>query len=194
MIKALTSLLVLIAPLSLPVWLPVSARSQDLSPLIPFVVPSRNEVQKIVSAVIETNRGKILFELYPDTAPLHVANFKYLSEIGFYSGQPINNIIADHVLQAGLAVSQDSRSRYSLPPEFSKRHHVRGTVGMARDTREPAAARRFSSPTQFHIVLSENPRMDGDYTIFGRVIDGMAVVERLQVGDRIEELTVYVLK
>jgi len=158
----------------------------------PFQLPSTAELSKIRSAVIETNRGKMHFELFPGEAPWHVANFKYLADKGFYRGIRFHIYQPDYIIQGGSpGPDLDSGPGYSLPPEFSSRKHVFGTLGMARRPDEINKGRR-SHGSQFHLLLGDAPHMDGSYTIFGKLVKGGRVLESLRKDDEIVELKVYI--
>jgi cyclophilin family peptidyl-prolyl cis-trans isomerase len=158
----------------------------------PFLLPSIQELQKLRSAVIETNRGSLYFELFPDLAPWHVANFKYLADKGFYRGLRFHYFYPGYIAQAGAPTADpDSGPGYSLPAEFSARPHRRGTLGMAR-VKDGANPERRSHGSQFHLLLRDSPHMDSRYTVFGELVHGFDVLERLGAQDRIEKVVVYV--
>jgi cyclophilin family peptidyl-prolyl cis-trans isomerase len=154
---------------------------------IPFQVPPRSEILKIRSAIIKTNKGSLYFELFPEIAPLHVTNFKYLADKGFFIGATFKDF--EYILQA----KPTQRLKYSLPPEFSKRPHTRGTLGMARWEDELNPERR-SSATQFHILKHDGKHMDTRYTIFGTLIKGWKVLDSLRSEDSVTEVIVYIRK
>lgn len=165
----------------------------------PFELPQRSEVLKIRSAILQTSQGKIFLELFPEEAPWHVANFKYLADRGFYDGLMFHLYQPGYMIQGG-----DPRGNgfggpgYSLPPEFSNRHHTLGTLGMARtpdvyDKKgRPVNPERRSSGSQFYLILDDAPHLDGKYTIFGKVVGGMKVLTSLRKNDKIEKLTVFI--
>ena len=132
-------------------------------------------------AVLETSMGSIAIELAPDKAPGHVRNFLRLAQAGVYTGMGIHRVAKGFVIQTGylpsrsepLSESQQKLVR-SLPPEFNDTPHVKGTVSMARGE-NPASA-----DTSFFIVLGPSPVLDGKYTAFGRVVDGLPVVEAIE--------------
>lgn len=159
----------------------------------PFNLPSRYELNKLRSAVLSTNKGEITFELYPEDAPWHVANFKFLADRGFYRGKTFHIYYPNYIIQGGAPSPQalDGGPGYELPAEFNKRPHEEGTLGMARrgDGGNPE---RNSNGSQFHIVLGEAPNMDGSYTVFGKVIRGFETLRKLEKGDTINELIVFV--
>lgn len=169
----------------------------DNSP--PFELPPRSEVLKIRSAVLETTKGSIYLELLPEEAPWHVANFKYLADKGFYRGLTFHLYKSNFLIQGGDPQGTGfGGPGYTLPPEFSNRHHTFGTLGMARKPDKvgakgrPLNPQRRSSGSQFYITLGEAPDMDSLYTIFGKVVGGADVVQDLRAGDSIQNLTVYI--
>ena len=160
----------------------------------PFLLPSAQELSHLKSASLLTSKGRIVFELFPDTAPQHVANFKYLADSGYFKGKEFHLFREGYIIQAGATVKNPNASPgWSLAPEFSDREHLRGSLGMARIPDQFNTERR-SSGGQFHILLSDASHMNGSYTVFGRVLSGMDVVDRLRAGDEIKELKVYVSK
>lgn len=154
----------------------------------PFSLPSSSDLLRIKSAIITTSKGRLAFELYPEDAPWHVSNFKYLADSGFYRGKTFHILISDFIIQGGRNNNPDMH--YVLPAEFSQRKHEFGILGMAR-TADYMNPLRNSSSTQFHILLQDAKNMDGSYTIFGKLIDGAEVLESLRMNDRINDLTVF---
>ncbi len=137
-------------------------------------------------AVIETNMGSIVIRFFAKDAPKTVANFKKLAREGFYSGTTFHRVKPGFVIQGGDPNSKDSdRSNdglggpgYTVPAEI-KRLHLRGAVATARtpDTINP---KRESSGSQFFICLADLPFLDqGGYTVFGEVVEGMSVVDKI---------------
>lgn len=132
-------------------------------------------------AVIETSAGNIALEFMPDKALEHVRNFLRLAQAGVYDGMAFHRVAKGFVIQTGylpsrnqpLSESQERLVR-SLQPEFNDTPHVKGIVSMARGD-NPASA-----DTSFFIVLGPNPVLDGKYTAFARVVDGLAVVEAIE--------------
>lgn len=155
----------------------------------PFQLPSPSELARIKSAVIMTSKGKLTFELYPDAAPWHVANFKFLADQGVLRGRAFHILIDDFIIQGGRNNNPDFR--YLIPAEFNEHKHEFGALGMARaaDYLNP---QRSSSSTQFHMLLREASNMDGSYTVFGKLIKGEEVLESLKRDDRIIDLVVYI--
>jgi len=165
----------------------------------PFELPARSEVLKIRSAILETSQGKLYFELLPEEAPWHVANFKYLADKGFYNGLRFHLYMPGYLIQGGDPKGNGSGGPgYVLPAEFSERNHRFGTLGMARIpdgyTKKKRALnpQRNSNGSQFHILLADASHMDGRYTVFGKLTSGHDVLARLRKGDSITKLTVYI--
>ena len=132
-------------------------------------------------AVLETTMGNIVLEFTPDQAPEHVRNFLRLAQAGFYNGMGVHRVAKGFVIQTGYLPSRseplsESQQRLvrNLQPEFNDTPHVKGTVSMARGD-NPASA-----DTSFFIVLAPSPVLDGKYTAFGRVVDGLPVVEAIE--------------
>ncbi len=125
--------------------------------------------------VIETDMGKITVELYPDVAPRHVENFIKLAREGFYNGLTFHRVIPGFMIQGGDPRGDGTGGPgYTIPPEISARRHIRGSLAMARRAGDPN-----SSGSQFYICISPQPHLDGQYTVFGQVISGMDVVDRI---------------
>jgi cyclophilin family peptidyl-prolyl cis-trans isomerase len=144
---------------------------------------------------IETEKGTFEFETYPNEAPKTVARIVELVRKRFYNGQRFHRVVPGFVVQVGDPTSRDMTkqegwgTRGSGTPigaaEFSKlRTHVRGAVVMAH-LDDPAKA-----DSQFYITLAPAPRLDGKYTVFGKVISGMNVVSNIAFGDRLVRATV----
>ena len=132
-------------------------------------------------AVIVTSMGNITLEFLPDRAPEHVRNFLRLAQSGVYDGMAFHRIAKGFVIQTGYLPSRseplsESQQRLvrNLQPEFSDTPHVKGIVSMARGD-NPASA-----DTSFFIVLGPSAVLDGKYTAFARVVDGLPVVEAIE--------------
>jgi cyclophilin family peptidyl-prolyl cis-trans isomerase len=165
----------------------------------PFELPQKSEVLKIRSAIVETSKGKLFIELFPEEAPWHVANFKYLADKGFYQNLSFHFAQKDYLIQGGDPLGNGRGGPgYDLPAEFSSRNHTIGTVGMARKpdvdakTGKRANPERRSNGSQFHILLADAPHMDGHYTVFGKVVGGFDTLKHLRAGDRIIKVTVFI--
>ena len=146
----------------------------------PFVSESAAELGAY-RAVIETAMGNITFEFFPDRAPNHVRQFLRLAASGVYDGTAFHRVRAGFVIQGGYLDTrkdplEERQARYvqKLQPEFNPTPHDRGIVSMARGT-EPDSA-----TSSFFIVLAPASGLDGQYTVFGRVVDGMDVVAKIE--------------
>ena len=130
-------------------------------------------------AVVETDRGRIVIELFADETPVTAANFFSLAHDGFYDGLTFHRVVSGFVIQGGCPRGDGwGGPGYSIPCEVTARPYERGSVGMA-------LAGRDTGGSQFFITHSPQPHLDGRYTLFGRVKEGMDVVDRIQPGDRI---------
>jgi len=148
--------------------------------------PNGNEI-----AVITTDKGVIRFKFYPDEAPNHVASFIELALQGFYDGTKFHRVEPGFVIQGGDPLSKTDNPRvgtggpgYFLAAEFSGLQHLDGTVSMAR-AQDPNSA-----GSQFFICLGPQPFLDGQYTVFGQVIEGMDVVRAIEPGDVKRSVTI----
>lgn len=126
---------------------------------------------------MELESGRVVIELRPDLAPNHVARIKELVREGFYDGTPFHRVIPGFMAQGGDPTGTGTGgSGQKLDAEFSKEKHVRGTVSMAR------AANPNSADSQFFIVFEPASHLDGQYTIWGRVVEGMEHVDAIKKG------------
>jgi peptidyl-prolyl cis-trans isomerase B (cyclophilin B) len=130
---------------------------------------------------IETNFGKISFKLLPELAPETVRNFEKLAKSGFYDGTLFHRIIPGFMIQGGDPNTKtDNKGSwgmggpgYSINAEFSSRSHLRGIVSMAR-SQDPNSA-----GSQFFIVTADSTFLDKQYTVFGEVIEGMDIADKI---------------
>jgi peptidyl-prolyl cis-trans isomerase B (cyclophilin B) len=146
----------------------------------PFVTESVDELAK-TRAVIETSLGSMTLEFFPDRAPGHVRNFLRLAQLGVYDGTAFHRVVRGFVIQGGYLPSratplEPSQEQYvrPLPPEFNPTPHDRGILSMARGD-DPGSA-----TSSFFIVTARTPALDGVYTVFGRVLEGLDVLERIE--------------
>lgn len=121
-------------------------------------------------AVIETNLGKMVFRFFFDDAPKTCGNFIKLAESGFYDGRQFYRVVKGHVIQGGC---EDKGVDYTIEAEFNKNPHIVGTLGMAR-TADPNSA-----STEFYICLARRAHLDEKYTVFGQLIEGFDVLEKI---------------
>ncbi len=144
-----------------------------------------NALPNIIGVTMETTRGTIRMELYKDVAPFTVMSFlKLASQRGFFRGLTFHRIVPNFVIQGG-----DPRGDgwggpgYSIRSEFSMLSYETGTLGMA-------SAGRDTEGSQFFITTSPQPHLDGKYTIFGKVVSGMDIVNAMRVDDTILDVKV----
>ena len=127
---------------------------------------------------MDLETGRVVIEMRPDLAPNHVARIKELVRQGFYDGVVFHRVIPGFMAQTGDPTGTGSGgSGQKLKAEFSKEPHVRGTVSMAR------SASPDSADSQFFICFATASHLNGKYTVWGRVIEGMELVDRIKKGD-----------
>ena len=127
---------------------------------------------------LELEDGRVVIAMRPEIAPNHVARIKELTRQGFYDGVPFHRVIEGFMAQTGDPTGTGTGgSGQKLKAEFSGAPHLRGTVSMAR------AADPDSADSQFFIVLDPAPHLDGQYTVWGKVVEGMEAVEQIRKGD-----------
>ena len=149
-------------------------------------------------AVVTTDKGTVVLEFYPDAAPVAVDNFIKLINQKFYDGLTFHRKVDApglNIIQGGCPKGDGSGGPgWTITDEYTnpnQRPHVRGTLAMAR------ADIPNSSGSQFYICLKPQPHLDGNYTPFGGVIQGMDIVDQLSIGDvmtkiRLEAKSKYV--
>ena len=137
-------------------------------------------------ATIETEKGTIKIELFEDKVPITAKNFIGLASSGFYNGLTFHRVEKGFVVQGGDPNGDGTGgSGKTIPLEINPQlKHVKGAVAMARSQNPDSAS------SQFYITLDEVPFLDGNYAVFGKVIEGMSVVENIEVGDKMTKVTV----
>ena len=136
--------------------------------------PIRNKDNKFVT--LETNFGNITLELYHDLAPAHADSFYARSAEGFYDGLIFHRIMKGFMMQGGDPTGTGTGDAgYYLDAEFSDVKHEKGTLSMARSPRGPNTA-----SCQFFICFADAPHLNGQYTVFGHVVNGIATVEKIE--------------
>lgn len=139
---------------------------------------------------METSMGTIIIDLYETETPLHAANFKTLAEEGALNGTYFHRVIPGFVVQGGDPNSRDNDDRGDdgqggigerIPAEIGQ-PHLRGTLGAAR-TGDAVNPKRLSSGSQFYFCLARLERLDGAYTVFGKVVQGMDIVDGIAALD-----------
>lgn len=136
-------------------------------------------------AIIETEKGRIVIELFPEVAPKTVANFIKLANQGFYNGLTWHRVVPGFVIQGGDPLGNGTGGPgYTIEAEFNNKKHVKGTVAMAR------SADPNSAGSQFYITLAPQPHLDGRYTVFGQTVEGTDVPEKIVQGDHMQKITI----
>ena len=131
--------------------------------------------------IMETNRGTMKLRLFPDVAPNHCKNFKKLANSGFYDKTKFHRIIPGFMIQGGDINSRDNDGKndghggpgWTIDAEFNEISHKRGILSMAR------SADPNSAGSQFFICVTDAPHLDGQYTVFGEVIDKVHIVDHI---------------
>ena len=144
---------------------------------------TKEEIKKMAEtkAVIETKFGNIELKFFPDVAPGHVNNFIELAKKGFYDGTTFHRVIPGFMIQGGDPNSKDpDKSKhgmggpgYTIKAEFNEKPHKKGTLSMAR------AAHPDSAGSQFFICVADAPFLNRQYTVFGEVVSGMDVADKI---------------
>jgi cyclophilin family peptidyl-prolyl cis-trans isomerase len=132
--------------------------------------------------IMETTKGKVVIELRPDLAPKHVERIKKLAREGFYDGIVFHRVIDGFMAQTGCPQGTGTGgSKYgNLPAEFNAEPHVRGVCSMAR------AQNPNSANSQFFICFGDASFLDKQYTVWGKVIEGMENVDKIKRGEPVQ--------
>jgi peptidyl-prolyl cis-trans isomerase B (cyclophilin B) len=136
---------------------------------------------QVGNAILETTMGNIEIAFFPEVAPGHVDNFRKLAGDGFYDGTTFHRVIPGFMIQGGDPNSKsDDRSShgmggpgYEINAEFNDKKHKRGIVSMARSQNPDSAG------SQFFIVVEDSLFLDNQYTVFGEIVDGMDVADKI---------------
>lgn len=177
--RELLSLIAGVVVLGTVVGLQLRAGEGDVPPPPPGVERPK---YKITVTQKGKTLGSMIIELFPDVAPKHVANFDSLVSIGFYNGTAFHRVIPGFVIQGGDPNSKTKPreqwgygdpSQKRIPAEFNSIAHRRGIISAAR-TSDPNSA-----TSQFFICLADLPHLDRQYTVFGRVLEGMEVADAI---------------
>lgn len=135
-------------------------------------------------AIIETKKGNIELELFDEDAPNTVSNFEKLVKEGFYDGLTFHRVMNDFVIQGGCPKGNGTGGPgYTIKCEINHNKHLTGALSMAH-------AGKDTGGSQFFITHSPQPHLDGVHTVFGKVINGMDVVNKISQGDKMIKVTV----
>ena len=155
------------------------------TPIVPYTDPQLIAPTNSPHVFIETAKGTIELELAVLDAPQTSRNFVALARRGFFNGLQIHRVVPNFVVQDGDPRGDgDGGPGYTIRDELNERPFLRGTVGMALSWRDTGGS-------QFFIAHSPQPHLDGRYTVFGHVVNGMDVVDRIQQGDTIQRVRVW---
>ena len=159
------------------------ASAQSTMPAPKTITTTKEEVKNMsgTKAIVETKFGNITLKFFPDVAPGHVKNFIDLAKKGFYDGTTFHRVIPGFMIQGGDPNSKDAnKSRhgqggpgYTIKAEFNDKPHKRGTLSMAR------AGHPDSAGSQFFICVKDSSFLDKQYTVFGEVVSGIEVVDKI---------------
>jgi len=138
-----------------------------------------------LTAHFDTDRGPIRIELYPDKAPLTVANFVNLAQRGFYNGLNFHRVINDFMVQGGCPQGTGTGG-----PGYKFEDEANNGVGHERGVLSMANAGPNTNGSQFFITHVATPWLNGKHTVFGKVVEGMEVVDSIKQGDQIKSLKI----
>ena len=136
-------------------------------------------------ALFETDRGPIKIELYPDKAPLTVANFVNLAKRGFYDGLGFHRVIPDFMIQGGCPEGSGRGG-----PGYKFEDETGNGIGHERGVLSMANAGPNTNGSQFFITHIATPWLDGKHTVFGKVVEGLEAVDKVEQGDHIRSVRI----
>ncbi len=150
----------------------------------PAPPPMTIDTGKQYTATIETEKGKLVLELFAGDVPLTVNNFVFLAREGFYDGTTFHRVIPGFMAQGGDPTGTGRGSPgYRFPDEFTEHTHVAGALSMANSGPD-------TNGSQFFITYTPQHSLDGKHSAFGQLIEGMDVLERIESGDAIIRITI----
>ena len=156
--------------------LAATAYGQFSMPKLKTYTVSKQEIASMAktTAEIETKFGTITLRFFPDVAPQHVKNFIELAKQGFYNGTTFHRVAQNFMIQGGDPKGNGTGGPgWTIKAEFNDRPHKRGTLSMARTNIPDSAG------SQFFICVADVPFLNGQYTVFGEVVSGMDVVDKI---------------
>jgi len=158
----------------------VAAKPAPAAPTVSLIAPAAIAADPANRWTIELSSGaRVVVQLRPDVAPHHVYRIQQLTTQGFYNGLTFHRVIPGFMAQGGdpQGTGQGGSTLPDLAPEFSDMPHLRGVLSMAR------AEAENSANSQFFIVLAPTFKLDHKYSAFGRVVEGMAAVDGMALGE-----------
>ena len=146
--------------------------------------PMKIDKTKQYTATIETEKGKLVLELYAGDVPLTVNNFVFLAREGFYNNTTFHRVIAGFMAQGGDPTGTGTGGPgYSFADEFTEHTHVTGALSMAN-------AGPNTNGSQFFITYAPQPHLEGRNSVFGQLVDGVDILEAIEQGDTMVRITV----
>lgn len=152
---------------------------------------NQDALEKLNFALITTSKGQILIKLFPQDAPQAVTNFATLAKEGFYNGLNFHRVISGFVAQGGCPKGDGTGGPgYRIKCEVTNNpnQHKRGSLSMAH-------AGRDTGGSQFFICFADQPHLDGEHTVFGRIMpnkrESLKVLDSLKAGDKIESIEIF---
>ena len=159
--------------------------SWGISPALAQTTPQGGKKVKQTAVITMEKGGEIVIEFFPEDAPKTVENFVTLAKKGFYDGLTFHRVEPGFVVQGGDPKGDGTGGPgYKVKAEFNKQPHVRGVVAMARSNDPDSAG------SQFYITLAPANFLDGKYTVFGKVVSGMDVVDKIKKGDKMKSVKI----
>ena len=158
-----------------------AAQPQAAPDPLPIVPPAEVVADPANRLTLQlSNGGTVVIQMRPDAAPLQVARIQTLVRQGFYDGTPFHRVIPGFMAQGGdpTGTGEGGSGLPDLKAEFNSLPHLRGTVAAARTMQSPDTAN-----SQFYIMFVPRASMNGEYTVFGRVISGMDAVDKIAPGE-----------
>jgi len=142
------------------------------------------DTSKQYTAVIETEKGDLVLELFASDVPVTVNNFVFLAREGFYNGTTFHRVISGFMAQGGDPAGNGTGGPgYTFADEFTEHTHVTGVISMAN-------AGPNTNGSQFFITYAPQHHLDGKHSVFGQLIGGMDVLEAIEQGDTIVQITI----
>jgi len=146
--------------------------------------PMTIDTSKQYTATIETEKGDLVLELFASDVPVTVNNFVFLAGDGFYNGTIFHRVIPDFMAQGGDPTGTGTGTPgYSFADEFTEHTHITGALSMANSGPN-------TNGCQFFITYTPQPHLDGKHTVFGQLIEGTDVLEKIEQGDTIIRITI----
>jgi len=146
--------------------------------------PMTIDTSKQYTATIETEKGNLVLELFASDVPVTVNNFVFLARDGFYDGLTFHRVVPDFVVQGGCPIGDGTGGPgYRFDDEITEHTHVAGALSMANSGSN-------TNGSQFFITYTPQHHLDGDHSVFGQLVEGMDVLERIEKGDVMIRITI----